>query len=132
MNTVQDLGKFYLFYSFMKTNYISCSSSLRLPSTLFFSTDCYICLIISQYFYNATTNYLRTGSMSSHRPVCNLSYQTLNGYLLCPIIITNIYFQIRVNTKFLQPLTILHDFTNMTYLKMLLSKISQQLNLILS
>jgi hypothetical protein len=70
--------------------------------------------------------------MSSRRPVCNLSYQILSGYLLCPITITNSYCQIRVNTQYLQPLTVLHDFTNMTYLKMLLSKISQQLDLIMS
>jgi hypothetical protein len=83
-------------------------------------------------YYNATINYLRTGSMSSRHHVCNLSYQTLSGYLICPITITNNYFQIRINTLYLQPLTILHDFTNMTYLKMLLSRISQQLDLILS
>jgi hypothetical protein len=132
MNTVQDLGRFCLFYSFMKTNYISCSSSLRLPSTLFCSTDCYIYLIISQYIYNATTNYLRIGSVSSRRLVCNLSYQTLIVYLLFPIIITNNYFQIKVKTQYLQPLTVLHYFTNKTYLKIILSKISQQLDLILS
>jgi hypothetical protein len=66
------------------------------------------------------------------RPVYNLSYQTLSGYLICPITITNNYCQIRVNTLYLQPLTVLHDFTNTTYLKMFLSKISQQLDLILS
>jgi hypothetical protein len=70
--------------------------------------------------------------MSSRHPVCNLSYQTLSGYLLFPITITSSYCQIRVNTLYLQPLTILHNFANMTYLKMLFSKISQQLDLLLS
>jgi hypothetical protein len=120
MNTVQGFGTILsiLFIHEKKLHSISstllCSTDLSLISISF--------SLFSSKFYNATTNYLRTGSMSSRRHVCNLSYQTLSSYLLCPITITNSYCQIRVNTQYLQPLTVLHDFTNMTYLKMLLSK----------
>jgi hypothetical protein len=130
MNTVQGFGTI-LSVLFIHENKLHSISSTLLCSTDL--SDLYLILsnlisILLQCNNKLSKDWLHELS----RPVCNLSYQTLSGYLLCPITITNSYCQIRVNTPYLQPLTVLHDFTNTTYLKMLLSKISQQLDLILS
>ena len=110
MNTVQGFGTI-LSVLFLHENKLH-----SIPSTLLYSidlSDLYLILSTMSISLQCNNeNYLRIGSTSSHRPVCNLSYQTLSGYLLCPITITNNYCQIRVNTPYMQSLTVLHNFTN--------------------
>jgi hypothetical protein len=110
MNTVQGFGTI-LSVLFLHENKLH-----NVSSTLLCSTD--LSDLLSFFLYYSVLLQCNNEKLSKDwlhelsRPVCNLSYQTLSGYLLCPITITNSYCQIRVNTQYLQSLTVLHDFTN--------------------
>jgi hypothetical protein len=112
MNTIQDLGQFCLFYSFMKQITSYCSSPLHISSTIFFSTDPYL-IIILQCNNKLSKDWLHELSSSCLQSILSGH----NGYLLCPITINTIYCQIRANTLYLQPLTVLYDFTKLGIFK---------------
>ena len=110
MNTVQGIGTI-LPVLFLHENKLHNVSSNLLYST--YLSDLYIILSTMSVLLQCSNEKLSKDWLHelSH-PVYNLSYHTLSGYLLCPITITNNYFQIRVNTQYLQFLTFLHNFTN--------------------
>ena len=90
MNTVQGFG------TIMSILFLHENKLHNISSTLLCSTDLsdlYIILSIMYVLLQCNNEKLSKDWLHelSH-PVCNLSYQTLNSYLLCPITITNNYF----------------------------------------
>jgi hypothetical protein len=90
------------------------------PASFFYSTMLYSILSHNTFTMQQqlSEDWLHELLLSCMQPILS----SHRGYLLCPITITNSYYQIRVNTLYLQPLTVLYDFTNMTYLKMMFPK----------
>jgi hypothetical protein len=120
MNSFQRIWTIMFVLFIHETNYIILQS---FTMSFFYSILLSPFYLLSSSFYNTTTNYLRSGSMISLSSSCLQPILSgLSGYLPCHIKITISYCQIRANTLYLQLLTVLYDFTNMTYLKMLFPK----------
>jgi hypothetical protein len=109
MNTVRALGQFCLFYSFMKTKLHSISPTLLCSTDL---SDLYLLLPIMSICYNTTMK-----NLSKDYSTSSLSYlkSILSNSKLLPTLSYYNNYQLlpdRVNTPYLQSLTVLHDFTN--------------------
>ena len=90
MNTVQGFGTILLVLFLHENKLHNVSSTL-----LCFTDVSDLCIILSTLSVLLQCNNEKLSKDWLHElplHVCNLSYQTLSGYLCCPITITNSYF----------------------------------------